>query len=111
MQMINVISFLFKQITPLNMGSWKPRYMPHDLHFLLAVVKRKRVQFLKVQKLRKRHVQADGNMVQGLNTRVLGDPTHDVINCRLIEAAHACQLVICYASLLAEGSYALHNNF
>lgn len=50
----------------------------------LAVFKRIFIQLLKIEKLGEGHVKGEGNPVEGFHSRVFGQPSHDVVEGRLL---------------------------
>lgn len=66
------------------------------------VFNRNIVHFFEIKKLRERHIQAQSDMMQRFDPRIFRQTSDDIINGRLVNAAHQRKLVECDASFFAQ---------
>ena len=78
-----------------------PQIEKHGGLLILFVFKRIFVQLRKVKKLRQCHIEGNGNLMQGFYPWISGDAANDIIQCGLLNVAHASQFIDGKIPLLA----------
>ena len=72
------------------------------LSIFRTVFKRIRIQFLKVQEFRQRHVESNRQFVQRPYAGILGYAANDIVQRGLTNVAHGGQLIDCDAAACAQ---------